>query len=114
MNELFPHNVSNLILYPEHLINYDAQDPRAFQWRIESTFASRIQLDPDRTIEVDFITNQHKQSIKGFVRWIDGVLHFQLKLTSEVAESVIPRVPEHVRQAHLEHERLRREQAERQ
>ncbi len=97
----------DFMLYMHNLVGYNPDKPEAFQWPIDESCMEELvaYMKEDKFINGHLVLNNHPNPIKGYIKRIDGRLYFQLTLNAEVAKSVIPPVPDHVRQAALARDR---------
>lgn len=96
------------IVYPSDLIDYQplpkepGENGARFQWPlVEDTEAERelseFLADLSSNHTDCFLIVNRTDPLEGILKVIDGKLFFQLKLTTQVAKSVIPQVPAHLR-----------------
>lgn len=90
---------ANMMLVSENLVGYDPANTAAFQWPIEESFLPELTaaMEANGQLLGHLVLNGQPEPIVGYFKSIDGVMHFQLKLNAQVAESIIPPVPKHVR-----------------
>lgn len=98
----------DFILYAHNLTGYDPTKPEAFQWPIDSSCMTELvtYMKDDEFINGHLILNG-QPTREGTIKHVEGMLYFQLKLNEQVAASVVPPVPDHVRRAALERENSR-------